>query len=559
MKKAPIITSVAGNARRPQASSFIVVMMTKITIILCCFCLIIEAHERRFCQDENLPVVVLERVHHSNSNDGGSSSKNNSNVLNSDDSPSFRVIQRYDPSEIDTAYDEWVNADTRRHTRRLLQAKDYSYDDIKSSSEEAELLQLRRRNLLMSSSSLSVEAMAVPGLRILHSEHSNATTLLASGLTINNSNSSSNNNGDDDDDHRREYFLARECSCFVQENYQYVLCPFATDHCGQVVDDHGERSETENGYYPETLMCYSEQVQRTNSNTYKIIWLLTVIAWANFAFAILMTPKGRSCLSFIPARLPWLKDRWNPAAADYLLLHRRDQANAMIRTHVHVLRRQLHLDFERQLRRQERERRRAEARGGVTRTTSDGIHDRGSRRTAAMIELVAGIGGFGTGTGQNDGRQRPTSLVLSTKIYKKSPPEETEMDSTKVCEVNDANDDHDDDDDDRVHECAICYTGFEDGDRVGSLPCDHIFHVECLKMWLKRQNICPFCRKDHVAVERFNETENENHDGDDDKDQDDINNDSNIAENDAAAVSEQTGSIVGSDNNVSAASNNTGS
>jgi Ring finger domain len=47
--------------------------------------------------------------------------------------------------------------------------------------------------------------------------------------------------------------------------------------------------------------------------------------------------------------------------------------------------------------------------------------------------------------------------------------------------------------DDEEHVCTICLGSFQKGMRVGSLSCDHKFHVECLKDWLIRRNNCPLC------------------------------------------------------------------
>lgn len=62
------------------------------------------------------------------------------------------------------------------------------------------------------------------------------------------------------------------------------------------------------------------------------------------------------------------------------------------------------------------------------------------------------------------------------------------------------------DDDDEVL-CTICMVDIEDGDRVGALPCDHLFHAECLKEWIRRRNVCPLCQ-DPIAEERSNPSEN---------------------------------------------------
>lgn len=52
--------------------------------------------------------------------------------------------------------------------------------------------------------------------------------------------------------------------------------------------------------------------------------------------------------------------------------------------------------------------------------------------------------------------------------------------------------------------CTICYGELEDGDRVGALPCGHVFHVDpCLKHWLTRRNVCPLCLAEDIATPNF--------------------------------------------------------
>ena len=42
--------------------------------------------------------------------------------------------------------------------------------------------------------------------------------------------------------------------------------------------------------------------------------------------------------------------------------------------------------------------------------------------------------------------------------------------------------------------CCICLENFIINDETMILPCIHIFHSNCIKKWLKRQNICPICK-----------------------------------------------------------------
>ena len=34
-------------------------------------------------------------------------------------------------------------------------------------------------------------------------------------------------------------------------------------------------------------------------------------------------------------------------------------------------------------------------------------------------------------------------------------------------------------------DCRVCLTDFNDGDRLRTLPCCHIYHIDCIDQWLK--------------------------------------------------------------------------
>ena len=44
--------------------------------------------------------------------------------------------------------------------------------------------------------------------------------------------------------------------------------------------------------------------------------------------------------------------------------------------------------------------------------------------------------------------------------------------------------------------CLICLEEYKNNDIIKKLPCNHIFHSECLKIWLSQKATCPICRKD---------------------------------------------------------------
>lgn len=48
-------------------------------------------------------------------------------------------------------------------------------------------------------------------------------------------------------------------------------------------------------------------------------------------------------------------------------------------------------------------------------------------------------------------------------------------------------------------ECAVCLNEFEDDETLRLLPkCDHVFHPECIDLWLTSHVTCPVCRADLV-------------------------------------------------------------
>ena len=42
--------------------------------------------------------------------------------------------------------------------------------------------------------------------------------------------------------------------------------------------------------------------------------------------------------------------------------------------------------------------------------------------------------------------------------------------------------------------CVICLEDFKDKDHIICLPCIHVFHSECIKSWLNKNNSCPTCK-----------------------------------------------------------------
>ena len=44
--------------------------------------------------------------------------------------------------------------------------------------------------------------------------------------------------------------------------------------------------------------------------------------------------------------------------------------------------------------------------------------------------------------------------------------------------------------------CIICYEDFKNAEDIYSLPCHHLFHVDCLNREIQYRQKCPTCRKE---------------------------------------------------------------
>eukprot|EP01017_Pseudomicrothorax_dubius_P026042 TRINITY_DN2876_c0_g1_i12.p1 TRINITY_DN2876_c0_g1~~TRINITY_DN2876_c0_g1_i12.p1 ORF type:complete len:191 (+),score=31.09 TRINITY_DN2876_c0_g1_i12:60-575(+) len=46
----------------------------------------------------------------------------------------------------------------------------------------------------------------------------------------------------------------------------------------------------------------------------------------------------------------------------------------------------------------------------------------------------------------------------------------------------------------QVGDCSVCKDEFNEEEPVRKMPCEHLFHNDCLVPWLKSHNSCPTCR-----------------------------------------------------------------
>ena len=125
--------------------------------------------------------------------------------------------------------------------------------------------------------------------------------------------------------------------------------------------------------------------------------------------------------------------------------------------------------------------------------------------------------------------REPTELVLKTRIYGVDR-HDTAVNNEGSAAVDDADNSSENnngnngdtppqqqhqqqavnEDDDAC--CTICFSALQVGDRVGNLPCQHTFHVNCLREWLPRRNVCPLCQNDNAATPRYARENSEDED-----------------------------------------------
>ncbi|GMI95937.1 ARABIDOPSIS TOXICOS EN LEVADURA 1 [Hibiscus trionum] len=53
-------------------------------------------------------------------------------------------------------------------------------------------------------------------------------------------------------------------------------------------------------------------------------------------------------------------------------------------------------------------------------------------------------------------------------------------------------------------ECAVCLNEFEDDEKLRVIPnCSHVFHIDCIDVWLQNNANCPLCRTSVSSHGRF--------------------------------------------------------
>lgn len=43
--------------------------------------------------------------------------------------------------------------------------------------------------------------------------------------------------------------------------------------------------------------------------------------------------------------------------------------------------------------------------------------------------------------------------------------------------------------------CIVCWSEYEEGEKIRNLSCNHMFHSKCIRGWLEMDKKCPVCKQ----------------------------------------------------------------
>jgi hypothetical protein len=312
------------------------------------------------------------------------------------------------------------------------------------------------------SSDSSLRSSFTPGLRLAEDEFTFADDLSQNSSSEEETISPTEVGPFDDDEvaqnDKEEYFYARECTCFIGL-YPTSYCPFTVEVCQQPAN---WSTATHPG-------CLTEPPKRGQT---KLLFLI-VIAWYWCLLAFLLFTKyGHSFFDYL---IRFFVPGWNNYVVNRIIQNDPHRAQLLLRDYVL------------------RQRQRME---GVTNRDAQNEQGNQQENGQAPAQVANNI------QEQQGEIRKPTSLALRTTIYKTDGDRQTK-DASEVSGDHSTSSNEDEEDDC----CIICFAPFVDGDRVGRLPCSHVFHVECLKIWLQRKNKCPLCQTKEIATPRYDDEE----------------------------------------------------
>jgi Ring finger domain len=279
----------------------------------------------------------------------------------------------------------------------------------------------------------------------------------------------------------------RICDCtYVPPNIDYY-CPMpSTDYC-RVTRPHPYQIS------PSIPLCF-RRPSRLQEFAMSVWPVLLVTCLAIFICSV-CSRTGQRSICLIVASLPC----WRTVYANYLLRYRPRQATVMIRRWI---RRRGHRFTERYNEMMNGESGDDGENGSGTRNDSQRQRRRTNNNALTVVEETLLRDAI-----MHNRNGRPRMLRLATRIFRErdrhrnsammmmQQQQQPQLDHTESSDESQSNEsavdvqdtrgdnDQDQENDADLDGCMICFGPLCDGDRVGSLPCKHIFHVQCLKTW----------------------------------------------------------------------------
>lgn len=258
-----------------------------------------------------------------------------------------------------------------------------------------------------------------------------------------------------------QLFYARECSCFSE--YPTSYCPFTVETCQR------PESSDINDY----AQCLTPGANPTRT---KFLFFMMLICYFSIGILLFFTRYGQNVCDYtISCCFP----NWTQRRASQVERNEPNRTGLLLRQFYMREHRRLTVQLRRLYHRAARvtEEQSDRERQGMLQTIANMFNVHGVLASGRMLAAQGDAE-----TGSHDQR-KPQALALKTQIFR-SPP--------KTEEGGDEDEDRDG--------CIICFGPLEDGDRVAVLKCQHLFHVDCLKGWLKRKNTCPLCQSTDIAT-----------------------------------------------------------
>lgn len=297
-----------------------------------------------------------------------------------------------------------------------------------------------------------------------------------------------------------EYFYARECSCFPK--LPTVYCPFVADVC-QEPDTSTSSSSGDQQQLPGCLTLVVE-----NETQSQILIYLTIVGFWMVGGLCIFTKFGRSAVDY---PISWCIPGWTQKRVRQMMQEDPHRTARLLqafarRRYLRMERLALEASMqtawtEEQLRQQQRQ---TLQEAGVTpfsttttTTTTTTLDPQEPPTSLPPREVLFPSPGMPTHA--RDPLQ-PVSFSLRTCTFRKKVVVESANNSAE----NELG--HEDTED---SSCTICFAPLVNGERVGALACKHVFHVDCLKMWVKRRNVCPLCQTREIATPLFAHDEDE--------------------------------------------------